>query len=115
MNLDNLNQQELKNLLKNLSLYKKLTSQIWNRGREIFSQIKEWKNKFVVEFFPNIEKKFVLDEAKKVYEDVFNQKKINDEEIFLIENEKILWWMKIFFNDDVVDMSFLKIQNLIKK
>ena len=74
MNLDNLNKQELKALLKDLSLYKKLVSQVWNRWKEIFSHVKEWKSKFVVEYFPNIEKKFVLEESKKIFEKIFLKK-----------------------------------------
>lgn len=114
-NLENLNKQELQAVLKDLSLYKKLTSQVWERWKQIFSHIKEWKNKFSVEYFPNIDKEFVLEEAKKIYEKVFSQKNLKDEEIILSEKKEILWWMKIFFNDDMVDMSFLKIQKLIKK
>lgn len=115
MDLNNLNKQELQALLKDLSLYKKLVSQVWNRWKEIFHHIKEWKNKFVVEYFPNIEKEFILEESKKIFEKMFSQKNLKDEEIILIENKKILWWMKIFFNENMVDMSFLKIHNLIKK
>jgi len=120
MNLNNLNKQELQALLKDLSLYKKLVTQVWNRWKEIFSNIKEWKNKFLVEYFAwengeNFDKEFILSESKKIFENKFSQKNLKDEEIILVENKKILWWMKIFFNDDMVDISFLKIQNLIKK
>lgn len=112
-NLNWLSQEELKVLLKDLSLYKNLISQTWKRWKEIFSHLKEWKNKFFVEFFPNLEKNFVLEESKKIFEKIFWQKP-SDEEISLKENKKILWWMKIFFNDDMVDMSFLKFQKIIK-
>jgi len=114
MNLENLNKQELQALLKDLSLYKKLVSQVWARWKEIFASIKEWKNKFVVEFFSNLDEDFVYSESLKVFEKVFWQKPKKDE-ISFIESPKLLGWMKIYFNDDMVDMSFLKIQNLIKK
>ena len=115
MNLDNLNKQELQVLLKDLSLYKKLVSQVWNRWKEIFYNIKEWKNKFVVEYFPNLEKEFILSESKKIFEKIFSQKNLRDEEIILKENKKIWWGMKIFFNNDMIDMSFLKFEKIIKK
>jgi len=113
MNLDWLSKEQLKDLLKDLSLYKTLSTQIWKRWTEIFSHLKEWKNKFSVEFFPNLEKNFVLEESKKIFSKIF-WKNPSDWEISLKENKKILWWMKIFFNDDMIDMSFLKFQKIIK-
>jgi len=114
MNFDNLNKRELKELLKNLILYRDLVKKIWKRWKKIFSQINDWKNSFVVEFFPKLDKNFVLEKSKKIFEEVFWQKNLNNEEIILKENEKIWWWMRLFFNDQMVDLSFLRMKNLIK-
>lgn len=113
MNLNNLNKEQLQALLRDLTLYRDLVKQVWERGKKVFAHIKEWKNDFVVEFFPNLEKNFVLEEVKKIYEKVFSTKP-SDNEIILKENEKIWWGMKIYFNDDMIDMSFSKFEKLIK-
>jgi hypothetical protein len=39
---------------------------------------------------------------------------VNDNEIKLIKNEKIKWGMKVYLNDNLVDLSFLKFYNLLK-
>jgi alpha-amylase/alpha-mannosidase (GH57 family) len=113
MNLDWLNKEQLQVLLKDLSLYRDLIKQVWKRWKKVYANLKEWENEFVVEFFPNLDKNFVLDEAKKIYEKTFSTK-VSDKEIILKENEKIWWWMKVFFNDSLIDMSFSKFEKLIK-
>ena len=40
---------------------------------------------------------------------------VADTDIKLIKNEKIKWGMKIYLNDSLIDLSFLKFYNLLNK
>ena len=40
---------------------------------------------------------------------------VKDNDIKLIKNKKIKWGMKVYLNDNLVDLSFLKFYNLLNK
>lgn len=112
-NIKNLNKDELYDLLKALKKYRDLIKKIWNRWKKIFKQIYFWKNYFFVEYYWNLDKEYVLNIAKNVYKNIFNLD-LNNEEIIIKENKNLKWWIKIYFNDNLVDMSFQKFYNLLK-
>ncbi len=113
-NIQNLNKLELKELLRNLRFYNDLTKKIWNRWKKVYEKVFNWKNEYLVEYYWDIEESYVLEKAKNVYKKIFNIDIITND-IKIIKNEKIKWWMKVYLNDDLVDLSFLKFYNLLNK
>lgn len=113
-NIENLQKAELEELLKNLRLYKDLVKKVWNRGKKIYENVFNWKNEYSVEYYWDLDESYVLTEAKSIYKKVFNVD-VSDSEIILSKNEKIKGWMKVYFNDNLIDLSFLKFYNLLNK
>lgn len=113
-NLEKLNKAELEKLLKNLRLYNDLIKKVWNRGKTIYNNIFKWINSYIVEYYPVLEEDYVFAEASAIYKKMFNLD-VKKEEIKLIKNEKIRGWIKVYLNDNLVDLSFLKFYNLLKK
>lgn len=112
-NLDWLNKQELQELLKNLKTYKELVSKVGNRWKSIFAQIFEWKNEFKVEYFTALDEDYVWEEASNIFKKVFGETPTREQVVFE-KTDKVLGWMKLYMNDNMIDMSFLKFYNLVK-
>ena len=112
-NIENLNKAELEKLLKDLKVYKDLIKKVWKRWKFIFDNIFNWINIYSVEYYGDIDESYILTEAKGIYKKMFDID-VNDNDIKLIKNEKIKWGMKVYLNDSLVDLSFLKFYNLLK-
>ena len=113
-NIEGLDKAELELLLKDLKLYKDLIKKVWKRGKTIFDNKFNNKNEFLVEYYWDVDESFILSEAKEIYKKMFNID-VNDSDIKLVKNEKIKWWMKIYLNDNLIDLSFLKFYNILNK
>jgi len=113
MDIGNLNKSDLKDLLKKLSLYKNLRRKLWKRWIKAYDNIINWKNEYKVEYFSAMDKDYVLKESIETYQKAFWVKP-DISEIEIIENANLKWWMKLYFNDNLVDMSFSKVSALIK-
>lgn len=111
--IDSLQKTELEELLKNLRTYKSLVDKVWNRWKKIFTHLFNWKNEYIVEYYGELEKSYLLNEAKWIYKKVF-WIIVNDSDISLVKNEKVKWGMKVYFNDNLIYLSFLKFYNLLK-
>jgi hypothetical protein len=112
--VENLNKAELEELLKDLKVYKDLIKKVWKRWKIIFDNIFNQINEYSVEYYWDIEESYILAEAKSIYKKMFNIE-VKNEDIKLIKNEKIKWGMKVYLNDNLVDLSFLKFYNLLNK
>jgi hypothetical protein len=113
-NIEGLGKAELEELLKDLNTYKDLIKKVWKRGKAIFDNKFNWINQYSVEYFGDLDESFILTEAKEIYKKMFDIE-VNDDQIKLIKNEKIKWGMKVYLNDNLVDLSFLKFYNLLNK
>jgi len=112
-NLEWLDKAELEKLLKDLKVYNQLIKKVWKRWKDIFDNKFNWINQYSVEYYGDIDESFVLTEAKTIYKKMFDIDVV-DTDIKLIKNEKIKWGIKIYLNDSLVDLSFLKFYNLLK-
>ncbi len=105
--------EELKNLLKELKLYQDLQKKLGDRGEELFEKKHSWKNSFSVEYFPAVWDKLAWEQAEAVYKKVFSQN-ITKEQVSFVEKEELLWGIKVYLDDSMVDLSFSKIEKSIK-
>lgn len=114
VNIDNLDLKQLKWLLKEIRLYDILKRQLGNRWKEIFNRLKTWKQKFLVEYFSSISEDIVWEESKKVYKKVFDLD-VERKDIIFSSNKEIKWWIKVFLDDKMVDLSYQRIEKMITK
>jgi len=110
---DNLNKEQLNELLKTLKLYRNLTKKLWNRGKRLFKSIISWKSIYSVEYFIWASKDESLEEAIKIYKKVFWDD-VSIDSINLLERESLQWWIKVFKDDNLVDLSFKKATEILK-
>ncbi|MCD5385377.1 hypothetical protein LRZ95_01780 [Candidatus Gracilibacteria bacterium] len=113
-NLEGLDKAELELLLKDLKIYKDLIKKVGKRGKQIFDNKFNNKNEFVVEYYGDIDESFVLAKAKEIYNKIFDIN-VKDDDIKLVKNNEIKGGMKIYLNDNLIDLSFLKFYNILNK
>lgn len=114
INIDNLSLSELKDLLREVKLYKNLKDQLWNRAEKIYNSIKKWEKSLVVEYFPSVSKELALEKAKQIFKNIFNLD-AEETEIVFKENTDLKWWIRVYVDDKVVDLSYLKIERELSK
>jgi len=114
MDFTNLPKDKLKELLKDLNLYNNLTKKLWNRWKRLFNKIKNDKSYFLVEYYPYSNMDYVETKSMEVYSKFFSCSP-NKNEIVFVPKKSVLWWMKVFMDDNVVDLSFEKVEKNLKK
>ncbi len=112
-NLEGKSLVELKEILKSLKLYKDLKDKLWNRGKALFQSLIEKKSLYKVEYFEKLWEKNALEEAQKIYEKIFS-KKVWVDEIILKSKDTLEWWIRVFLDDNLVDLSFNRIEKKLK-
>jgi hypothetical protein len=110
-NIENLNLVELQELLKDLKSYKQLSNQLWKRGIELFKRNLNWSNLLLVEYF--WDKENAINISLNIYKNFFNLD-VKKDDIKIIQKKELKWWVKVYKNDSMVDLSFSKIEKLIK-
>jgi len=111
--LENLNSGELKEVLKWLKLYSDLSRKLGNRWKSIFSRKLSWKKLYKVEYTSALTEELAFERANWAFDKAFwcTPKK---EDIVFIKNDTIFWGIKIFENDNMVDLSLSKAIDQIK-
>lgn len=105
--LKNLNRAELKEFLRWLKLYSELTTKLGYRGRNIFLKTLSWEKSYKVEFFPALTQDVAWEKALQVFEKIFWVKPKKEDVVFQ-SKESLLWWIRVFEDDYLVDLSLKK-------
>lgn len=111
--IDNLDLKELKAVLKQVKVFKDLKNKLWKRWIALFNRNKENKDLFIVEYFWENIVWEVYELSVKIFKEKFNND-LQKSDINFIRNDDIKWWIKIYKNDEMVDLSFLKIEKQIR-
>lgn len=114
MDFSNLNASNAKNILKDIKLYRDLTKKLGRRWKRIFEKLKNDKSYYLVEYYPSINVDFAFLKASEIYKKVFSVSP-SREEIVFSSKESILWGIKVYMDDNVVDLSFAKIEKKLTK
>lgn len=108
MDIKKLNKVELEELLFSLKFYKNVKTQLWKKWKYIFDRVYNNKSFYKVEYFPKMSEENAWKEADIAYQKSFWEK-LKKEEVIFIKNEKLLWWIIILKDDNILDLSFSKI------
>lgn len=112
--IENLGWVELKEILKQLKTYKELKSKLGDRWTKIYKNSLENKKEFVVEYSTSTSKDLALEKWISIYNEIFKVE-VNPVEIKLVENKDLIWGVKVFYEDKMIDLSFLKYQKILSK
>ncbi|EKE26248.1 MAG: hypothetical protein ACD_4C00356G0004 [uncultured bacterium (gcode 4)] len=105
---------ELQDISKILKKYKNLKKNIGKKSSEIMHYELSWDHKVVIEFFPTIIKENVLDVARNIYINVF-WIEIDENILVWKPNSNLQGWIRLFFGDDMLDVSFESVSNNLRK
>jgi len=108
-----MSREELQSALKELRLYRDLTNELWERGKDLYDRIQNGKHSYQVEYFSAVNPELAWESASEIFSKVFkvNPKK---EEVELLKNDHLKWWIKVYLDDEVVDLSFDKVEKALK-
>lgn len=111
--IQKLEKAELKKLLKELHLYKELTDELWVRWEKLFRRIMNDEKSFQVEYFWAVTESLAWSSAQNVYKKVFDLSP-KKEEVEFINKESLKWGIKVYLDDQVVDLSFDKVERAFR-
>ncbi len=112
--IDSIKSSDLKEILKWLKLYSLMRNQLGKRWENLFKRKLLNKHYLLVEYFSSIWKDIVFEESLKIYSKIFNIKP-NKEDIIFKKIDNINWWIRIYFDDNMVDVSYSRIEKILKK
>jgi len=104
---------ELKEILKSLKLYKDLSSKLWSRWKNIFKSITNKTSIYKIEYFEKSSKQDALAEGLIAYKKIFGDTP-KTEEINLVAKKSLEGWIRIYKDDNLVDLSFKKASDALK-
>lgn len=113
--ISKLNKLELKELLKKLQLLNSLKKSLWNRWIKEYQKINNWVDSYKIEYYDFGETSISYFKEKSVI--CFNKLfwlAIDVDQIDFIPKKNLKWWMRIFFNDNMFDLSYDRFERLLK-
>lgn len=105
---------EAKSLLADLKSYENLSHKLWRRGKEQFYRNLDNSHVCRVEYHSSLGKDEAEAQAKLLFLRVFNYEPWVSEIVY-IQNDSLGWWMKLYFDDMLLDMSFTCVEKKFKK
>ena len=112
--LETMNLSDAKALLKDMKVYLDMTKKLGSRGSFLFKKNISWDKSFVVEYFPALGEDSAWAQAQNVFSKSFSVSPDKKDVVFT-ENSTLKGWMKVYVDDDMVDLSYKKIENLMQK
>ena len=115
IDISKLNKLELKDTLKKLKLLSSLRKSLWKRWNTEFERLNAWVNSYKVEYydFGDSSLSFTKEKSLESFKKLF-WIDISIEEIQFIKNQDIKWWFRIFFNDNMYDLSYQRFEWMLK-
>ena len=111
--LKSLDKEQLSALLKDLKLYRDLEDAIGERWKTLYERIKNKKNTLIVEYFTEVSLDLAWENASVIYKKAFSIEP-KREEVQFVEKPTLKWGIKVYLNDELVDMSFDKIEKSLR-
>lgn len=112
--IDSIKSSDLKKILKWLKRYSQIKAQLGKRWESLFKRELLNKNYLLVEYFPSVWEDLVVEESLKIYSKMFNITP-NTKDIVLKKVDDIKWWMRVYFNDNMIDVSYSRVEKILKK
>lgn len=115
MGISKLDRLWMKDLLKKLNLLSSLKKSLWKRWILQYQRINDDVNFYKIEYYNSWE--MSLSYAKEKSIELFNKLfgiDLKVEEIQFISNQDLKWWLRVFCNDDMYDLSYKRFEKLLK-
>ena len=113
--ISKLSKLELKSLLKKLELLNSLKKSLGNRWNREYQRINNGIHSYKVEYYDFGEGSlsYVKEKSTESFKKLF-WLDLQLQEIEFVTNQNLKWWMRIYFNDNMYDLSYNRFENLLK-
>lgn len=112
--LENINLTDAKHILCEMRKYADMTKKLGNRGKELFIKTLSGAKNYTVEYFPILGEDAAWEQSQGVFKKSFSV--VPDRsDVQFIGNEKIKGGMKVYVDDNMVDLSYKKVENLMQR
>jgi len=108
------NKKDLKEILYLLKLYKDLINKVWKRWKDIFRKSINNYSKYRVEYSSSLSLDYVKNKSLDIYLDFFKDN-IENKQILFIKNDSIWAWIRLYRDQDMLDLTYKKIEENFKK
>jgi len=112
--LETMSLSDAKTLLKHMRSYADMTNKLWMRWRKLFNKNISNAQSFSVEYFPALGEQWAWKQAESVFSKSFSLNPDKSEVVFS-PNPNLKGGMKVYVDDNMVDLSYKKIENLMQK
>lgn len=109
-----LSTEELQNLLVYLQPHIESFLEEIHTWKKWKNNVAKTSNRFFVEYFPGANLDFIWEKSIYVYNHFFSASP-KKEDITFIPKESIGWGMKVYLDDNYLDLSFEKIEKNLRK
>lgn len=110
--IEKLDKSDLIKVYKLVKKFKSLYKDVWEKSKWLFHFSFFKTQKFIVEYFPAIQKDNLENIAISIFKSQF-WIEVDPLNIEWKENKNLKWWARLFLNDDMIDISFDKINSKI--
>lgn len=114
MEINKYSKSELTEISKLLKKYRSLRKNIGKKSSAIIETELSWEVRILIEYFPALDKNSITDKVNDIYLSIFWEK-VNVNKIIWKENELLVWWIRLFLGDDMLDISFENVKNDLRK
>ena len=112
-NIDSLTIADAKDLLKHLNIYRDMKKKLGVRWVSLFKRNLSGQSSFLVEHFSTVSEDLAFANAQAIYKKTFGAEP-KREEIEFRQLDSIGWGIKVYMDDNMVDMSYSKIKKALK-
>ena len=105
---------ELKHVLLELKSYADMQKKLWKRGVHLFHNTLLWRKTFKVEHHSSLTDEDAYLQSLEVFQKVFWEKPKREDIIFQVR-ESLKWGMRVFMDDSMIDMSYMKVTSLLQR
>lgn len=116
IDISKLNKVELKYILNKLVSLNSLKKYLWNRWIKEFNRINNWINFYKIEYYDfwSMSLSYIKEKSIESFKKLF-WIDVKITEIQFVANQNLKWWFRIYFNDNIYDLSYKKFENQLKK
>lgn len=111
--IQKLDAKALSELLKEVKLYNDLTKQLGKRWREQYFRDLKDEKLLIVEHVSSVNADVAWEQAQTVYKKSF-WLDIQKNDVKFVINDALKGWIKIYKDDSLVDLSYAKVEGLVK-
>lgn len=112
--LENIDLKSAKSLLHSLRQYSDMSKKLWKRGRNLFMKTLSGEQTLRVEYFPALWESAAWTQAQWVFKKSFGVD-ADKSSVEFLSSDLLKWGMKVYCDDNMVDLSFKKVEDIMQK